>query len=185
MDALAYLARSLKVNPTNAAALTRLMTLLSNRSLLLPATKAMKHSGRVVSARFSLDGKWVVTASEDNTARVWDAQTGQPMIEPAQTCSPSCFSRIQPGWRWVVTASFDNTARVWDAQTGQPMTEPLKHAGAVTSAQFSPDGKRVVTASADNTARVWDAQTGQPMTEPFKHAGGTSRHNSARMASGS
>ena len=34
------------------------------------------------SAQFSPDGKRIVTASQDNTARVWDAQTGQPLTEP-------------------------------------------------------------------------------------------------------
>ena len=35
------------------------------------------HSGPVASAAFSPDGKLVVTASADMTARVWDAATGK------------------------------------------------------------------------------------------------------------
>ena len=35
------------------------------------------HTGSVNSAAFSLDGKRVVTASFDNTARLWDADTGK------------------------------------------------------------------------------------------------------------
>ena len=34
------------------------------------------------SAAFSPDGKRIVTASLDKTARVWDAATGQPIGEP-------------------------------------------------------------------------------------------------------
>jgi WD40 repeat protein len=33
----------------------------------------MQHEGKVNTAEFSPDGQWVVTASEDCTARVWDA----------------------------------------------------------------------------------------------------------------
>jgi dipeptidyl aminopeptidase/acylaminoacyl peptidase len=124
-----------------------------------------------MSARFSPDSKRVATASRDNTARVWDAQTGLPLTEPLKHAGEVWHAQFSPDSKRVVTASWDKTARVWDAQTGQPLTESLKHAGSVGSAQFSPDGKRVVTASADNTARVWDVQTGQPLTEPLKHAG--------------
>jgi WD40 repeat protein len=119
-------------------------------------TEPLKHAPYVHSAQFSPDGKRVVTASYDNTARVWDAQTGQPLTEPFKHTGPVSFAQFSPDGKRVVTASDDNTARVWDARTGQPLTEPLKYAGKVTSAQFSPDGKRVVTASGDTTARVWD-----------------------------
>ena len=34
------------------------------------------------SAAFSPDGKRIVTASEDKTARLWDAATGKPIGEP-------------------------------------------------------------------------------------------------------
>ena len=37
------------------------------------------HRGAVNSASFSPDGKRLVTASDDTTARVWDAGTGKPV----------------------------------------------------------------------------------------------------------
>ena len=37
----------------------------------------MTHEGAVRSAQFSPDGTRVVTASEDNTARLWDAASWQ------------------------------------------------------------------------------------------------------------
>ena len=36
----------------------------------------------MLSAAFSPDGKRIVTASEDKTARLWDAETGKPIGEP-------------------------------------------------------------------------------------------------------
>src|ERR1019366_7391731 len=80
-DALAYLARSLAANPTNAAALTRLTTLLTYHSWPLPPAVALKHNGSVYSAQFSPDWKRIVAVST-NTARVWDAQSGQPLTQP-------------------------------------------------------------------------------------------------------
>jgi WD40 repeat protein len=98
----------------------------------------------------------VVTASEDRTARVWDAATGKPLTRPFEHQSGVRSAAFSPDGTRVVTASEDKTARVWDAAIGQPLTRPLEHQGPVQSASFSPDGTRVVTASWDNTARVWN-----------------------------
>lgn len=40
-------------------------------------TSHLVHQAAVTSAAFSPDGKRVVTASEDTTARVWDTATGE------------------------------------------------------------------------------------------------------------
>src|SRR5262249_17037547 len=79
IDALAYLARSLSLNPTNNAASTRLLTLLAYHSWMLP-TLILAHGDEVLSAQFSPDGTRVVTVSSDQTARVWDAQSGEALF---------------------------------------------------------------------------------------------------------
>jgi WD40 repeat protein/tRNA A-37 threonylcarbamoyl transferase component Bud32 len=129
------------------------------------------HDGPVAHAEFSPDGKRVVTASYDWTARVWDIASGQPVTAPLRHKGDVRHASFSRDGRRVVTASGDGSARVWDAQSGQPVTEPLKHNAAVWHATFSPDGKRVVTASTDQTARVWDAESGQPVIAPLKHNG--------------
>jgi WD40 repeat protein len=120
-------------------------------------------------ATFSPDGKWVVTASDDNTAQVWDAATGKtvsPALKHEVSIKHAAFS---PDSKRVVTASNDDTARIWDAATGRPLTSPLKHNKSVEHTIFSPDGKRVITASADYTARVWNAVTGQAISPSLNH----------------
>ncbi len=72
-------------------------------------------------AAFSPDGRRVVTASHDNTARVWDAAPGQPVSPPMKHEGTAWFTpRSAPTGRRVLTASDDETARVWDAATGLP-----------------------------------------------------------------
>jgi hypothetical protein len=116
----------------------------------------MLHSKQVYSAQFSPDGRRVVTASRDWTARVWDVATGKPIGEPMHHDNEVYSAVFSPDGQKVLTASKDGTARVWDATTGKSIGEPMEHSGWVNAAQFSPDGQQVLTVSEDDTARLWD-----------------------------
>ncbi len=166
-EALAHLVRSLRANPTNAAAVTRLTTLLTYRSWMFPH-HVMKHPSEVGGAVFSPDGKHIVTGSFDCSARWWDARTGQALTVPMFTNLARV--RLSPDGKRIATSSYDGSVRVWDAQTVKQVTMLAKATNSVSRIQFSPDGNRIVTASEDGTARVWDATTGQPLTEPLKHS---------------
>jgi WD40 repeat protein/tRNA A-37 threonylcarbamoyl transferase component Bud32 len=119
------------------------------------------HDSFVLSASFSPDGTRIVTASNDKTARVWDAATGEEVAVLREHDSVVFSASFSPDGTRIVTASDDRTARVWDAATGEEVAVLRGHDSVVSSASFSPDGTRIVTASWDKTARVWDAATGE------------------------
>ena len=78
------------------------------------AAEDVKH----FQVRFSPDGKLVVTASADHTARVWDAVTGMQRTVLRGHDGPVLSAGFSPDGTHVLTASGDNTARVWDAASG-------------------------------------------------------------------
>ena len=128
------------------------------------------HNGVLWSATFSPDGRRVVTTSDDNTARLWDAENGNQVAMLKGHTEPVRVAAFSPDGRHMVTASADNTARLWDAEVGRPSAVLEGHREVVRSAAFSPDGTRVVTSSDDNTARVWDA-TGKQLAVLKGHDG--------------
>ena len=127
------------------------------------------HVGSINDAVFSPDGKWVVTASDDKTARVWEAATGQTVSELKGHSDEIDSAAFSPDGKWVATASNDKTARVWEAATGRLVMQLTGHESAVNSAVFSPDGKWVLTSSSDNKARVWEAMSGRTVSELDGH----------------
>ena len=81
------------------------------------------------SAAFSPDGTRVVTASDDQTARLWDARDGKRdcrLESPYGAVRSAAFS---PDGTRVVTASDDRTARLWDAETGEEIAVLQGHSG--------------------------------------------------------
>jgi WD40 repeat protein len=71
------------------------------------------HEGEVRSAAFSPDGKWVVTASLDNTARVWEAATGRELAVLRGHEGRVTSAAFSPDGRYIVTASADGTAHIY------------------------------------------------------------------------
>ena len=129
------------------------------------------HALRVTSCAYSPDGRRIVSASEDNTLKVWDAETGEERftLEGHTGVVTSCA--YSSDGRRIVSASWDNTLKVWDVETGHELFTLKGHRHWVLSCAYSPDSRRIVSASWDNTLKVWDAETGE---EGFTLKGHTS-----------
>jgi WD40 repeat protein len=120
--------------------------------------------GAVASARFSPTDPRVVTASWDNAARIWNADSGKAGRKLQGGHDAFVNSAVySPDGTKIVTASDDDTMTIWNAVTGDIVRELKGHTGNVRMAVFSPNdgGARVLSASDDKTARIWDARTGE------------------------
>jgi WD40 repeat protein len=101
------------------------------RDMNWPAVQTVlrEHTDSVSSFSFSPDSTHIVTGSEDNTVRLWDAGTGQPVNEPLRGHTSFATSFSLDDSR-IVTGSRDNAVRLWDAPIKQPsqqcaLSDPL------------------------------------------------------------
>jgi WD40 repeat protein len=104
----------------------------------------------------------VVTASADNTARLWETASGKQLAVLGGHSGEVRHAAFSPDSQLVVTASADNTARLWEAASGKQLAVLGGHRGEVWHAAFSPDSQWIVTASTDRTARLWDSHHYRP-----------------------
>jgi WD40 repeat protein len=111
------------------------------------------HASTINDAEFSSDGRYVVTASDDHTARIWNVRTGALVHVLRGHFFPVYAASFSPDGRWVVTAS-QLTAGLWSAQTGELVQYLHGHTKPLTSVSFSPDGRWIVSGGDDGMTGI-------------------------------
>jgi WD40 repeat protein len=83
------------------------------------------------------DGTWLVSASDDDTVRIWDPHTGQTRHTLIGHTLPVQALAVVPDGTWLASAGGnplgggDATVRIWDPHTGQPRHTFTGHVGPV------------------------------------------------------
>jgi WD40 repeat protein/serine/threonine protein kinase len=132
------------------------------------------HAGYVFALAFSPDGRQIASASEDHTARLWDAATGAARGELGRHDDKVLAIAYLPkaGGR-ALTASADGTVRQWDTATRQPLGPPYRgHRHDVNAAVYSQDGRWIASGDRDGIVRLWSATDQQDIGALHGHTEG-------------
>jgi len=129
------------------------------------------HDGGVLLVTYSPNGQQIVTGSNDNTAKVWDAETGKELMTLTGHNGPVYSTAWSPDGQQIVTGSYDQTVKVWDSHIGKGLMTLEGHDDRVLSVAYSPDGQRFATGSYDKTVKVWDSHIGKELMTLEGHEG--------------
>ncbi len=171
-SAIAVLADAIDLDPSGAfEAGERLYFALTQRAWPRALSAEMKHHGAINTACFSPDGKQVLTASQDSSAQLWDAESGAPIGEAMVHEKAVRAAWFSPDGRHVVTACLDAKARLWNPAAARAVPVAiLGHGKQISAAAFSAGGQFVATGAQDATAAVWAVATGARLAE-LSHEG--------------
>jgi len=108
----------------------------------------------------SPDGRLVLTASDDNTVRIWSTESGSllhVLAGHSDRVTAAMFSRTG---RQILSVSNDGSLRTWDVATGTLLAVFLGHVRVgpnrvATIASVHGSRDTVITSGIDGTVRVW------------------------------
>lgn len=128
------------------------------------------HRSSLSIAKFSPNGKYIATASYDNTAKIWDASSGQLITSLDPHKSWLTEVNFSNNSEMIITSSADGTAKVWHIN-GDLIHSLNYHTSNISAAAFSANNRYIVTASFDGTAAIWQVDTGELITVLSNHKG--------------
>ena len=136
---------------------------LSNVNLTganLTETFFAKALGAVYSLAYSPDGKYLVTGDSNGRVQIWNAVTGQELLNLEGHSSWVWSLAWRRDGQSLASGSDDRTVKLWNVQTGECVMTLEGHSGRVRSVAWSGDGLILASGSGDKTVKLWDVQTG-------------------------
>jgi len=132
--------------------------------------KEIYHPHIVSSAVFSKDDRFLLTVTDDFTARLYDGKFFSIMGQYSAHSDFISHAEMSPDGTHLLLTSYDKTATLWNIYEKKPIAVLKGHTQAVIHGAFSPDGSKMITVSQDHTARLWETQTGKLITTLVGHS---------------
>ncbi len=131
-------------------------------------------SGRVYSISFDREGERVLTSSGDGFARLWDVDSGEPLLTLRGHGAPQGDAQLSPDERLIATANRDGSAVVWDLASGEPVGDPVVPANRsafVTRVAFVPGADALAISGSGGFLEAFDLFTHERVAAYKGHAG--------------
>lgn len=140
-------------------------------STAYPRRHSLKDGDNGVTAlAFSPDGKRLFSGSFLGMTKIWDLETGRPLLERKLPLRSAAAEFSRDG-RWIAAGMGNGDIQLYDTATLQSRT--LKaHTAQTLGVAFMPDSRKLVSASVDGALRTWSLPDGVPGEGHGGHPGG-------------
>ncbi len=129
------------------------------------------HEDVVYHAAFSADGQYVVTSSNDGTARVWEVTSGNPAAPPMKHTGRVVWAQFSLDGSKLLTMRDRHYVQLWDWRNAQRVAREIPRRSELYHASLSADGTTILTTAWSGYALLYDASTGRMMRQ-FQQQGG-------------
>jgi WD40 repeat protein len=113
------------------------------------------HSDDIFWVDYMPDGKTFISASDDNSMRIWDIASGSEVRALDGNAGVRCFA-ITPDGKQLLSGGQERMVKLWDLAAGSVLGSWWGHADTINCIVVSPDGKTALSGAQDKTIRVWD-----------------------------
>ena len=141
-------------------------------SLPVEIVPTVGHTQGITSAAFAPDGRTIISASTDNTLKLWDVANGRELRTFKGHELGVQAVAFAPDGGTFVSGGGDKTLRLWDAESGRELRTLTAHDKPINAVAFSPDGRTVASGSDDKTLKLWDAESGRELRTLTGHEAG-------------
>lgn len=114
------------------------------------------HKGRITSLEFSPEGNLLISASRDNSVRIWNMHDGAVKVFTQENHGSFYSATLSPSGIHVAAGHSDGAIRIWDVLTGHLVHKLIGHDLWVGCVAFTPDGTGLVSAGGDVIMKYWD-----------------------------
>jgi len=120
----------------------------------------MAHTEMVNAVDLSDDGRYAITGSDDQVAKVWDLKHQGKLLH-AWTHRSAIFSvALSPKGRYAMSGPAHFKTNIWEVKTGKRVSQPGPGRSTVLSARFSADEKKILLGLGSNRMILSEVKTG-------------------------